>query len=149
MSCKPLREEQVPAGPIDVRDRRVHESVEGVESIEPGLPVYATDRNRHRLEDLVDGFLESLGMASLDEKERERERIRQHQEWEAAEKRRIEEQRRREEEQKRVQELLSQVATFNEAARSGSSSQRWNREGSRRALQSQPGLRSGIGLNGP
>jgi len=70
------------------------------------------DRKRHRLEDLVDGFLESLGMASLDEKERERERIRQHQEWEAAEKRRIEEQRRWEEEQKRVQELLNQVANF-------------------------------------
>jgi hypothetical protein len=48
-----------------------------------------------------------------------------------------------------VQELLAKSRTFSEAARSGSFNQRWNREGSRRALQSQPGLRSGIGLNGP
>src|SRR5437867_4201862 len=34
---KPLRQEQVPAGPVDVGDRRVPQRVEGVQAVEPSL----------------------------------------------------------------------------------------------------------------
>ena len=34
---KPLRQEEVPTGPVDVRDRRVAQGVEGVETIESSL----------------------------------------------------------------------------------------------------------------
>ncbi len=37
MPREPLREEQIPRSPIDVRDRGVPQRVEGIEPIEPGL----------------------------------------------------------------------------------------------------------------
>jgi len=37
MPRKPLRQKKVPAGPIDVGDRRAPERVEGIEPVEPGL----------------------------------------------------------------------------------------------------------------
>ncbi len=37
MPCESLREEQIPRGPVDVRDRSMAEGVQGVEPVEPGL----------------------------------------------------------------------------------------------------------------
>ena len=47
MPRKPLRQEQVPRGPVDVRDRGVPERMEWVQPIEPRLDLQLTEQHLH------------------------------------------------------------------------------------------------------